>query len=73
MAPRRAEITTGREEKQEKEKVRNISQEIAEKSLVLVLNKSEPSHNVSSTSSKNASPRNLMTLDAKRQKSAPSP
>lgn len=55
MAPREAEITTDRKERQEKEKVRSISQEIVEKSLILALNKSGPNHSVSSTSSKNAS------------------
>lgn len=43
MASRGAQFTTGREEKQEKEKVRSISQEIVQKSLRVALNKPGPS------------------------------
>lgn len=69
MASRGAEIATGRKEKWEKEKVRTISQEIGEKRFILTMNKSGPNHSVSSISSKNATPCNLMTLDVKWQKS----
>lgn len=39
MAFRRAEITTRRKEKGEKEKVRTITQQIIEKSFILTLSK----------------------------------
>lgn len=70
-ASRGAEITTGRKKKWDKEKVRTVIQEIVEKSLTLTLNKSGPKHSVPSISSKNTTPHNLMTLDAKWQKSTP--
>lgn len=67
-ASREAEITTGRKEKWEKEKVSTTNQEIVEKSLILTLKSQDPTIACQVSAAKMQP---LMTLDAKRQKSTP--